>query len=590
MYAVLLTLSIFLSPLSLNAWDTETQYDTKELSNGEWADNCSSSDGCDYYTQNNQPVSGVVFSKSEDDEPGFRVYVRNGLQNGKIQFFETDKSDVYKEGLMEASKEKGACIIKFKNGKIIGRDAGCENFSNPVKVNWFPEKDEIVVHRERSWKSGIWQTYDNKKPIKEETYVKGKKTGPYKEYYPSGQLAVEGTYLNDIKNGKWTRYYPNGKLQSEENYTYDPNRLCTRTYEKSGAVQVKCDEAALLLNTYTGYDDDKKEPYIESTDDLEPKKNGKWTYYYGNGQLWFIKNYQNDVPHGKLAYYYDTGKLRQEQHYENGNRIGKWKGNFPNGKIWYEFTYKKGKGLNPDYVRADSTEDRYEGFDKKTAPTIEQGKEYFSSGKLHRHAGFKKDGTVFHKWYKEDGNLYKEFWYYPKTNTVKVIDYDFKSERIYGTNTQEHKSYHSNGHIKNEHINNLTDSTSIDRNYNENGILISEKHCTYDKLLCSYKSYYDTGLIKTEGNYQNFDKTNLWKQYNEKGIIIEELDYNEDVLFGEARYYYDNGFLKARGNYVAGKKFQKWEYFDKYGRHTHNEWCDFDEEDDKSAAVCDKID
>jgi len=49
-------------------------------------------------------------------------------------------------------------------------------------------------------------------------YVNGIKEGPYKKYFPDGELMTEGTYKNDVLEGKFLLYYPNGKIQVKGKY------------------------------------------------------------------------------------------------------------------------------------------------------------------------------------------------------------------------------------------------------------------------------------------------------------------------------------------------------------------------------------
>ena len=78
--------------------------------------------------------------------------------------------------------------------------------------------------------------------LEEQLYIKGKKTGTWKRYYPNdkleevanykanrlhgtfekyqknGQLAYKGNYLMNKRTGTWTYYSKNGNPESEEDY------------------------------------------------------------------------------------------------------------------------------------------------------------------------------------------------------------------------------------------------------------------------------------------------------------------------------------------------------------------------------------
>ncbi|PLX13652.1 MAG: hypothetical protein C0598_03170 [Marinilabiliales bacterium] len=49
-------------------------------------------------------------------------------------------------------------------------------------------------------------------------YVKGIKQGPYRKYFPEGEIMTEGIYVNDNLDGDFTLYHPNGKIQIKGKY------------------------------------------------------------------------------------------------------------------------------------------------------------------------------------------------------------------------------------------------------------------------------------------------------------------------------------------------------------------------------------
>ena len=112
------------------------------------------------------------------------------------------------------------------------------------------------------------------------------------------------------KNGLYKRYFDNGKQLSEENYN-------------------------------------------------DGKLEGKWTYWYENGQLKLKGNFKpyevlpederwersspyrfpaRDSKHGKWTEWYENGQKKREQNYECGRVIGKW-------TSWYENGNKKSEGF-----------------------------------------------------------------------------------------------------------------------------------------------------------------------------------------------------------------------------------------------------
>jgi hypothetical protein len=60
--------------------------------------------------------------------------------------------------------------------------------------------------------------YHDGKPRQELEYIKGKLEGPWREYYPTGDLKIEGNYRDDLKDGLETRKFHDGTVFQETNY------------------------------------------------------------------------------------------------------------------------------------------------------------------------------------------------------------------------------------------------------------------------------------------------------------------------------------------------------------------------------------
>lgn len=69
------------------------------------------------------------------------------------------------------------------------------------------------------------------------------------------------------------------------------------------------------------------------------KRNGKWDYWYENGELWSTCEYKEGLKHGKSAVYYPNGQVRYSGQYENDKPVGKWVFFEEDGKIATEKEY-----------------------------------------------------------------------------------------------------------------------------------------------------------------------------------------------------------------------------------------------------------
>lgn len=54
------------------------------------------------------------------------------------------------------------------------------------------------------------------------------------------------------------------------------------------------------------------------------KNEGKWEYFYSNGQLESTGNFKNDIAVDTWRWYYQDGKLKEEGDFKSGKRNGLW--------------------------------------------------------------------------------------------------------------------------------------------------------------------------------------------------------------------------------------------------------------------------
>ncbi len=119
--------------------------------------------------------------------------------------------------------------------------------------------------------------------------------GIYREYYPNGQLFVEGQYRKGRQHGEWTYTFDNGQL----------NRKATFA-------------------------------------DGQP--NGAWEVYRADGTLAAKRSFRDGLRDGEWFVYDKTGKQPlREEHYDNGKVDGVWKIWHPNGQLKHEFAFKQGE-------------------------------------------------------------------------------------------------------------------------------------------------------------------------------------------------------------------------------------------------------
>ena len=176
------------------------------------------------------------------------------------------------------------------------------------------------------------------------TDTKGRRQGPWRDFYPNGQLRYEGEFKNDKCKGTFRYYDEQGNLKATNEFDKSGEKALNKTYAPNGRVIA------------TGY-------Y------LNQKKEGEWKYYdLNSGQLRLVEenkegkvngwsrlyNPQNGVlaeetqfveglPEGQCNKYSDTGILIMECQYHGGLLEGPTKTYYPSTALKEEGQYAKGK-------------------------------------------------------------------------------------------------------------------------------------------------------------------------------------------------------------------------------------------------------
>ncbi|MFM1874358.1 MAG: hypothetical protein RL266_95 [Bacteroidota bacterium] len=212
--------------------------------------------------------------------------------------------------------------------------------------------------------------------------AEGKRQGPWKEYYETGELRSEGRYKNGLREADWVFYYKDGKEEQRGSY-------------------------------------------------VKGRPDGDWKWTHNNGQVWREEVFFDGLEEGMAIEYNDTGKVvaqgnylsgeregkwildigdqREEGTYVAGQRSGTWKHYYPNGKLSYEGKYEQG---------------------------MENGKhtEYYESGQI-KEVGLFKFGMKEGDWYSyaEDGTQLQVITYKQglvvRIDGEKVVEVDKENEQ-----------------------------------------------------------------------------------------------------------------------------------------------------------------
>ena len=206
----------------------------------------------------------------------------------------------------------------------------------------------------------------------------GRMQGPWKEYYPNGQIKSQGDYLNSKRIGDWTFTYVNGKLEQKGKYDkkgkaqgpwkwyYESGNVWREeTYRndmQDGVMTEYADmakDSAKIITKGEFIDGLKEGPWVlelpdykEEGDYKADKMDGEWKFYYtSTSNLKFTGKFLDGVPDGEQKFYYPNGKEKQRGKYAGGNREGEWHFYDENGQQFLTILYKNDIEISFDGVK-----------------------------------------------------------------------------------------------------------------------------------------------------------------------------------------------------------------------------------------------
>ena len=139
-----------------------------------------------------------------------------------------------KNQIIEHKNEKGIVIERYTiNGDTSkGKNGRIEIYNEDGKLK---EVTDYVNGKQ----NGERKLYENRALYSTEMLNMDIFEGPYRLYYPSGNIKTEGQYTNNITTGIWKSYYNNGQLKEEVQMAENEENGPFIEYHENGKVKAK---------------------------------------------------------------------------------------------------------------------------------------------------------------------------------------------------------------------------------------------------------------------------------------------------------------------------------------------------------------
>jgi antitoxin component YwqK of YwqJK toxin-antitoxin module len=166
--------------------------------------------------------------------------------------------------------------------------------------------------------------------------------GTYKEYYPNGQLFVEGQYKRGRQDGEWTYYFDNGKVNRKAFFKGGKPDGPRDIFRADGTLSAKRGFAdGLRDGDWVTYDAKGTKPLAEEHY-VKGKADGTWKYWYPDGKQKLQIALKDGKQHGPRTEWDDKGAKRFEANYVEGKLHGTATRWFPDGRKVVQ-KYEEGK-------------------------------------------------------------------------------------------------------------------------------------------------------------------------------------------------------------------------------------------------------
>lgn len=420
---------------------------------------------------------------------------------------------------------------------------------------------------------GWWKSYNEKGIlISEGNRHNTQLDSTWTFYNEQGAVTMKVTYKNGIKHGPRTQFLSDEYtienwdadtlLSPVKTFTNDGRLKRVTPYEagKPHGMAVEYDTAGVIVKlAYYHHGILTKRESVNRTDKFGYKQ-GKWKYFWPNGNLQLEGEYVNDKRHGYFKEYDEEGNFLLVQKYENDylvadaqetKQLERKVSYHPNGQPAIVATYYQGKadGLRREFDTEGNVIKGYifsnglmlsEGITDMEGNRQGKWKEFYTTGEL------KSEGN-----YKNSNRVGKWKFFFPDKSVEVEGAYNSK-----GKQDGEWKWYYANGQLMREanYDAGVLDGEFVE--YDEDGNEVAKGN--YVEGSEEGHWFYVRNSSIEEGDYYDGMRTGLWKTWYEKDVIASEIEYDQDLMNGKYTIYYENHVIKRTGKCINGERDGVW--------------------------------
>ncbi|POY36347.1 hypothetical protein C3K47_11405 [Solitalea longa] len=519
---------------------------------------------------------------------------KNGKETGVWIYYDEDGKKNYENNFIAGQLDGISNEIKndkiynqfiYKNSKL----KSYTSFLNNYTVNC-SGKTNVTIYDENGKKNregvmndgemeGLWRYYNIQGSLAIEiNYSKGQKEGSYKYYHPNGKVKLEGTYAKDSDNGlcsyyfitgilqatgmyvngnregEWFTYQGNGKLKTKEYYNEGKTTGISENYRSDGTLEISTETSNDYVTSYSLFDNTEKK---YETVKLKTG-NGKFQPHHFNGKIYCDAEFAKGNRVGKSSYYYTNGQVSRIENYNYHIIHGPMLAYSPDGKLIFSGNYKFGKQDSLFTYFNHFTGLKESTFLYKNNTENGLSTWYNHNGSISSTCDYKdgeRDGYAIY--FDENGkNVRIRFKYYQGT----VVSYsylnskgEFVPEIPINKDKIEVKAYYSSGVLSYQAVyeNGLRQDKLIF--YNWDGKIGEEEFYIDGERNGLNKVYYPNGVLQQSTDYRWDERNGLSKYYNEKGELIGEEVYEMGLLNGDRKKLAEDGKTMKTTKFAYGE-------------------------------------